>query len=141
MLKKTLTALLIVCATSSAPTDAEAQADFIPLPAGSVAITPSGDSIMVFQDSYAVSSGAITGMDTALRQARANEEFYRANYELRTEQVNRFQSIVDTLTATNAANEAWKARALAELQAVDVSWWEKALYGLAGYAVGRAAGY
>lgn len=122
---------------SSVPSSAEGQ-DFIPLPAGSVAITPSGDSIPVFQDSYIISSNAVTDMDQALRQARANEEFYKTNYNLRTEQVQRFSIIVDSLNATVAADSVWRTKALTELQ---TSWWEKALWSLAGYAVGRAAGY
>jgi hypothetical protein len=139
MYKKILKALLIACALSSAPADAFGQEDFVPLPAGSSVIRPDGDTVLVFKDSWLVSDGAVVGMDRSLREARAASAFYEEQFGLRTEQVSRYSVMTDSLTRALGASEAWRTIATKELERFDTSWVEKVLWGVAGYAVGKAA--
>jgi len=136
MLKKTLTALLIAFATSSAP--ASAQEDFLRVPQGSTVITADGDTLLVFTDSWLASDSALVRVDRALRQARADASFHENNYNLRSAQYDKAVAISDSLASSLAASEAWRAVATKELERLDVSLVEKALWGLGGYLLGRA---
>lgn len=134
MLKTTLTVLLLALATSSA---ASAQG-FEAAPQGSYLVTPAGDTIIVVVDSWIISNTAVVGMDNALRQARADTEFFQTNYNARTEQVELLTSASDSLQVALRAEQAWREVAVAEMKKLDTSWVEKILWGVGGFVVGRA---
>jgi hypothetical protein len=139
MWTKTLMGLLIVFVTSSVPADASGQ-DFVPVPAGSVVVTPAGDTVAWNHNGYLVSDSAAVRMDRALRQSRENESTLTQNLAVREQQLALLVEANDSLKVAMAEDKAWRDLATRQLEQYNVGWVEKILWGVGGAVLGYAAG-